>query len=185
LKLAAGSHNIAGAASPLPPSTVPPAAAAVPAGVAGPAVATDGATVDDVDVFEAQRILLTMCADIIDERLLTRHDLMKLRRCLTQLQGAAVQLSNPTGQQQQQQQQQIHPAAASIARLNVSIKVRFLSQHSSLNVIIHDTASAQKLVTLELMHTCFIVQTKPGAQDGPFTTQIRPGTEYMDIIRKL
>jgi hypothetical protein len=69
-----------------------------------------------VDVFEAQRILLTMCAA---ERLLTQRELQQLRRLLQQLQGAAVQLSNGTGTGQLQQQLEL-----GLSRFKLSFKVR-------------------------------------------------------------
>jgi hypothetical protein len=55
-----------------------------------------------VDVFEAQSILLTMCAA---ERLLTRDELIKLCSCLQQLQAAAVQHSSGAEAEQQLHQQ--------------------------------------------------------------------------------
>lgn len=104
--------------APPTPAPAPPAPTRLPAAVtaelpaAAAAESVQPSSVDffkaqiEVDVFEAQSTLLSMCAA---ERLLTREQLAKLRRCLQGLQGAAVQLSSSagTGQQQQLEQQQL------------------------------------------------------------------------------
>jgi hypothetical protein len=74
-----------------------------------------------MDVFEAQSILLTMCAA---EQLLTREELTQLRSCLQRLQGAAVGQVSEKGTQQQEQQHVQTMLETSFARFKLSFKVR-------------------------------------------------------------
>jgi hypothetical protein len=62
------------------------------------------------------------------ERLLAKDDLIMLRKCLAQLQGAAVQLAYMVDSEQQQQQQ-LDWAPASMARFKRGMKVGDMSQY--------------------------------------------------------
>jgi hypothetical protein len=100
------------------------AAAATSMGYARTSVSAEAGRNDckAADIFEAQSILLSMCAA---EQLLTHEHLVKLRRLLQGLQAAAVQLGSKACLEQQEQQQEQQVLELGLSRFELS-KVSFL-----------------------------------------------------------